>query len=159
MMAYLAEAGFPVPRVYHASGPDLVMERLAGRDMLTDLSARPWLVRQHARTLASLHDRLHAIAAPPSLRAQSGPGDRMMHPRPRLRAAVIRLGWGSGRLALLHPRERRERLRDRDFRATQVACLQSLRKTWVAAATVVAVRRWRHRPSQGGGWAVLSRAR
>ena len=41
MMAYLAEAGFPVPRVYHASGPDLVMERLAGRDMLADLSARP----------------------------------------------------------------------------------------------------------------------
>ena len=28
MMAYLAEAGFPVPGVYHASGPDLVLERL-----------------------------------------------------------------------------------------------------------------------------------
>ncbi len=79
MMAYLAEAGFPVPRVYHVSGPDLVMERLAGRDMLADLSARPWLVRQHARTLAGLHDRLHAIAAPPSLREQFGPGDRMLH--------------------------------------------------------------------------------
>jgi hypothetical protein len=52
VMAYLAEAGFPVPRVYDASGPDLVMERLAGRDMLADLSGRPWLVRQHARTLA-----------------------------------------------------------------------------------------------------------
>ena len=79
VMAYLAEAGFPVPRVYHASGPDLVMERLAGRDMLADLAARPWLARQHARTLAGLHDRLHAIAAPPSLRAQFGPGDRMLH--------------------------------------------------------------------------------
>jgi hypothetical protein len=79
MMAYLAEAGFPVPRVYHASGPDLVMERLAGRDMLADLAGRPWLARQHARTLAGLHDRLHAIAAPPSLRAQFGPGDRMLH--------------------------------------------------------------------------------
>ena len=79
VMAYLAEAGFPVPRVYHASGPDLVMERLAGRDMLADLAGRPWLARQHARTLAGLHDRLHAIAAPPSLRAQFGPGDRMLH--------------------------------------------------------------------------------
>jgi aminoglycoside phosphotransferase (APT) family kinase protein len=79
VMAYLAEAGFPVPRVYHASGPDLVMERLAGRDMLADLAGRPWLARQHARTLAGLHDRLHAIAAPPSLRARFGPGDRMLH--------------------------------------------------------------------------------
>ncbi len=79
VMAYLAEAGFPVPAVYDASGPDLVMERLAGRDMLADLSGRPWLVRRHARTLAGLHDRLHAIAAPPSLRAQFGPGDRVLH--------------------------------------------------------------------------------
>ena len=55
------------------------MERLAGRDMLADLSGRPWLVRQHARTLAGLHDRLHAIAAPPSLRARFGPGDQMLH--------------------------------------------------------------------------------
>jgi aminoglycoside phosphotransferase (APT) family kinase protein len=79
VMAYLAEAGFPVPRVYDANGPDLVLERLAGRDMLADLSGRPWLVRQHARTLAGLHDRLHAIAAPPSLQAQFGPGDRVLH--------------------------------------------------------------------------------
>jgi aminoglycoside phosphotransferase (APT) family kinase protein len=78
-MAYLAEAGFPVPAVYDASGPDLVMERLAGRDMLADLSGRPWLVRRHAATLAGLHDRLHAIAAPPSLRAAFGPGDRVLH--------------------------------------------------------------------------------
>jgi aminoglycoside phosphotransferase (APT) family kinase protein len=79
VMAYLAEAGFPVPRVYDASGPDLVMERLDGRDMLADLSSRPWLVRQHAQTLAGLHDRLHAIAAPASLQARFGPGDRILH--------------------------------------------------------------------------------
>jgi aminoglycoside phosphotransferase (APT) family kinase protein len=79
MMEYLAESGFPVPRIYDVSGPDLVMERLHGRDMLADLSSRPWLAGRHARTLAGLHDRLHAIAAPPSLRAQFGPGDRMLH--------------------------------------------------------------------------------
>jgi aminoglycoside phosphotransferase (APT) family kinase protein len=79
VMAYLAEAGFPVPRVYDASGPDLVMERLGGRDMLADLSRRPWLVRRHARTLAGLHDRLHAITAPSWLRTQFGPGDRVLH--------------------------------------------------------------------------------
>jgi len=79
VMAYLAGAGFPVPRVHDASGPDLVLERLAGRDMLADLSARPWLARRHARTLAGLHDRLHAITAPPSLRAPFGPGGLVLH--------------------------------------------------------------------------------
>jgi len=79
VMTYLAQAGFPVPRVYDASGPDLVMERLGGRDMLADLSRRPWLVRQHAYTLARLHDRLHAITAPSSLQTRFGPGDRMLH--------------------------------------------------------------------------------
>lgn len=79
LMTYLAGAGFPVPRVYDASGPDLVMERLQGRDMLADLAARPWLAGQHARTLAGLHDRLHEIAAPSSLAQRYGAGDRVLH--------------------------------------------------------------------------------
>jgi len=79
LMVYLAGSGFPVPRVYDASGPDLVMERLQGRDMLADLAVRPWLVRQHARTLAGLHDRLHEIAAPSSLSERHGAGDRVLH--------------------------------------------------------------------------------
>jgi aminoglycoside phosphotransferase (APT) family kinase protein len=79
VMTYLAEAGFPVPRVYDASGPDLVMERLQGRDMLADLASRPWLVRRHARALAGLHDRLHQITAPPSLPQRYGSGDRVLH--------------------------------------------------------------------------------
>lgn len=79
VMTYLAQAGFPVPRVYDASGPDLILERLTGRDMLADLLARPWLARRHAATLARLHDRLHAIAAPPALRVAFPPGDRVLH--------------------------------------------------------------------------------
>jgi aminoglycoside phosphotransferase (APT) family kinase protein len=79
VMTYLAQAGFPVPRVYDASGPDLVLERLTGPDMLADLVARPWLARRHAATLARLHDQLHAIAAPPSLRTAFPPGDRVLH--------------------------------------------------------------------------------
>jgi len=55
------------------------MERLRGRDMLADLAARPWLVRQHARTLAGLHDRLHDLPAPPSLPQRYGAGDRVLH--------------------------------------------------------------------------------
>ena len=95
VMAHLAGAGYPVPRVYDASGPDLVMERLDGRDMLADLSSRPWLVRQYARTLAKLHDRLHAIVAPPSLAQQFGPGDRILH-----------LDLHPGNVLLVHGRDR-----------------------------------------------------
>src|SRR5215471_16630565 len=72
LMTYLAQAGFPVPKVYDSSGPDLVMERIRGRDMLADLGRRPWLVRRHARSLAELHDRLHQIPAPPGLRERYG---------------------------------------------------------------------------------------
>ncbi|MGH3394366.1 MAG: phosphotransferase [Streptosporangiaceae bacterium] len=79
VMTYLAEAGFPVPRIYDADGPDLVMERLKGRDMLADLASRPWLVRRHARALAGLHDRLHQIPAPPSLPERHGSGGRVLH--------------------------------------------------------------------------------
>lgn len=79
LMTYLAQAGFPVPRVYDSSGPDLVMERIQGRDMLADLGRQPWLVRRHARSLAALHDRLHQIPAPPGLRERYGSGDRVVH--------------------------------------------------------------------------------
>jgi aminoglycoside phosphotransferase (APT) family kinase protein len=78
VMAYVAGTGFPVPAVYDADGADLLMERLDGGDMLTDLGRRPWRARRHARTLAGLHDRLHTIAAPAGLPA-FGPGDRVLH--------------------------------------------------------------------------------
>jgi aminoglycoside phosphotransferase (APT) family kinase protein len=78
-MTYLAQAGYPVPRVYDASGPDLIMQRLDGHDMLADLMRRPWQARRHAATLARLHDQLHVIAAPPALPVRFGPGDRVLH--------------------------------------------------------------------------------
>jgi aminoglycoside phosphotransferase (APT) family kinase protein len=78
IMAYLAAAGYPVPAVHEASGPDLVLDRLSGRDMLADLMAAPWRVRQHASTLARLHDQLHEITAPASLR-RFAEGDRVLH--------------------------------------------------------------------------------
>jgi aminoglycoside phosphotransferase (APT) family kinase protein len=79
MMRYLGQAGYPVPAVYDADGPDLVMERLDGRDMLSDVSRRPWLLRQHARTLGDLHNRLHQIAAPPGWPQVVGSGDTVLH--------------------------------------------------------------------------------
>jgi aminoglycoside phosphotransferase (APT) family kinase protein len=79
MMLHLGKAGYPVPAVYDADGPDLVMERLDGRDMLADVSRRPWLARRHARTLADLHNRLHQIAAPAGWPQAVGPGGTVLH--------------------------------------------------------------------------------
>ncbi len=79
MMRHLGQAGYPVPAVYDADGSDLVMERLDGRDMLADVSRRPWLARRHARTLADLHNRLHQIAAPPGWPQVVGPGAAVLH--------------------------------------------------------------------------------
>jgi len=78
-MTYLAQAGFPVPKVYDADGRDLVMERLDGREMLAELGSKPWLARRYGRLLASLHDRLHEIRAPAGLPTPFGPGDRVLH--------------------------------------------------------------------------------
>jgi aminoglycoside phosphotransferase (APT) family kinase protein len=79
VMRHLDEAGFPVPKVYDADGPDLIMERLDGRDMLAELGRKPWLVRPYGRLLAELHNRLHEIQAPPGLAKAFEPGDRMLH--------------------------------------------------------------------------------
>src|SRR5215472_13215718 len=79
LMRYLREAGYPVPEVFAVDGPDLVMQRLDGRDMLADLASRPWRAAAHARTLARLHDQLHQIAAPAGLARPVGPGGRVLH--------------------------------------------------------------------------------
>ncbi|WP_052852480.1 phosphotransferase [Streptomyces avicenniae] len=64
LMAYVAEHGYPVPRVHDVDGADMVMERLAGPTMVEVLARRPWRVRRLGRQLGALHDRLHAIPAP-----------------------------------------------------------------------------------------------
>jgi aminoglycoside phosphotransferase (APT) family kinase protein len=79
IMQYLDQAGFPVPKVYDADGPDLVMERLDGPDMLSELGRRPWTIGRYGKTLADLHNRLHQITAPPGLREMFGPGDKVLH--------------------------------------------------------------------------------
>ena len=79
IMTYLAAVGYPVPRVYDVDGPDLVMERLDGPEMLADLASKPWLAWKYGRILAGLHDRLHVIEAPPGLRTGFGPGRAVLH--------------------------------------------------------------------------------
>lgn len=64
LMRYVRKWGYPVPEVYEVSGPDMVMDRVDGPTMLKDLGTRPWMLWQHARTLAKLHRQLHSIPAP-----------------------------------------------------------------------------------------------
>lgn len=74
LMRYLGASGYPVPKVYDADGREMVLERLDGVDMLTDLGRRPWLIPRHACTLADLHNRLHQIATPSGLPEAGGLG-------------------------------------------------------------------------------------
>ena len=76
IMRHVLERGYPAPRVFDVSGPDLTLERIDGPTMLDDLRRRPWGFRTHARTLARLHRELHAIAPPDFLR---GEGDAILH--------------------------------------------------------------------------------
>ena len=79
VMGYVLEHDFPVPRVFEISGTDMVMERVDGIPMLKDFSRRPWRLFRHARTLAELHTRLHAIPPPPWLRPKLGGGGAIVH--------------------------------------------------------------------------------
>lgn len=79
LMRYLRGQGFPVPEVFDADGPDLVMEKIDGHSMLAAVSRRPWTLGRQATTLASLHERLHAVPAPDWLPAPLGDGPTVVH--------------------------------------------------------------------------------
>ena len=53
--------GFPVPLVHEVRPDALVLERIDGPTMGQALTRRPWEVLLHVRSLADLHERLHAI--------------------------------------------------------------------------------------------------
>ncbi len=81
-MRYVAEQGFPVPRVHEVSpdGTELVMERIEGMTMINALAREPWTLARHGATLARLHRELHELAAPEWLGPFApAPGDRVGH--------------------------------------------------------------------------------
>jgi tRNA A-37 threonylcarbamoyl transferase component Bud32 len=63
-MRHCAAHGYPVPEVFDADGPDIVMQRLDGPTMLRELSARPWTMRSKAKLLAALIDQLGGVPLP-----------------------------------------------------------------------------------------------
>ena len=61
VMRAVRAAGYPVPEVFEVDGPDMVMARVAGVDMVKDIERRPWRARRNGRILADLHRRLSEI--------------------------------------------------------------------------------------------------
>jgi aminoglycoside phosphotransferase (APT) family kinase protein len=81
-MEFVYAHGFPVPRVdeVSADGLELIMERIAGQNMIDSLTAAPWKAKRFGRVLAGLHAKLHELVAPEWLDpAPSGHGDRLLH--------------------------------------------------------------------------------
>jgi aminoglycoside phosphotransferase (APT) family kinase protein len=66
VMRAVRAAGYPVPEVFEVDGSDLVMERVAGVDMVKDIERRPWRARHYGAMLAELHRRLREIPIDPS---------------------------------------------------------------------------------------------
>jgi aminoglycoside phosphotransferase (APT) family kinase protein len=79
IISWASEHGVPVPEVFDAAGPDIVMERVDGPTMLADMARRPWRLFRHAATLALLHQQVHAAPGPGWLRAPFGDGDALLH--------------------------------------------------------------------------------
>jgi Ser/Thr protein kinase RdoA (MazF antagonist) len=77
-MRYARAQGYPVPEVIAVSGTDLVLERVAGPEMMDALMTGAMSIDAAAAQLATLHHRLHAIAAPDWLPLR-GDGDRLLH--------------------------------------------------------------------------------
>lgn len=76
-MAHAAQHGFPVPEVHRAEGSELEMARLHGPTMLDAALDGRITPEETARTLAELHERLHAL--PPRPGPASSEQDRLLH--------------------------------------------------------------------------------
>lgn len=83
LMNHLVDLGYPVPAVHDVDGTDMVLERLHGPTMTAAASRAPHRVTAYARTLADLHNRLHAVPAPSWLARvdghETGSDDRVVH--------------------------------------------------------------------------------
>jgi aminoglycoside phosphotransferase (APT) family kinase protein len=79
IMSWARGHGVPVPEVFDADGPDIVMERVDGPTMLADLARRPWRLAGHAATLARLHAQVHAVPGLDWLPVPLGDGGSLLH--------------------------------------------------------------------------------
>ncbi|MDQ4011603.1 MAG: phosphotransferase [Actinomycetota bacterium] len=79
VMEHVRGAGYPVPRVYRVGRGEIEMDRVDGLTMLADLLRHPWRLSRHARLLANLHERLHQLPPPPTIRPGPVAGVALVH--------------------------------------------------------------------------------
>jgi len=81
VMQHVRAHGFPAPEVFDAAGPDLVMQRLDGPTMHSDVGRSPQRLFAHAALLADLHRLLHAVPVLDGLRRPFGaaPAESILH--------------------------------------------------------------------------------
>jgi aminoglycoside phosphotransferase (APT) family kinase protein len=79
VISWAGAHGVPVPEVFDAAGPDIVMEKVEGPTMLADLARRPWRLLRHATLLARLHQQVHAAPGLDRLREPFGDGPALLH--------------------------------------------------------------------------------
>lgn len=67
------DAGLPVPAPYDVINVEgragLIMDRVDGPDLLTEMGKKPWVVPRAARVTGELHAQLHGVQAPRDLRS------------------------------------------------------------------------------------------
>ena len=121
-MEHARAHGYPVPAARALSDTDIVMERVerARRCSTTSCAARGRM-RRHAETLAQLHKRLHAIAAPSWL---AGPARR--------RQALLHLDLHPDNVILGRARPGRDRLAQRRARARPPRTSRTRGSCWPA---------------------------
>jgi aminoglycoside phosphotransferase (APT) family kinase protein len=81
-MEFVHAHGYPVPEVdqVSADGTELIMEKIAGVNMIDALTATPWKAKRFGRLLADLHNELHELSAPEWLpAAPCGVGTQLLH--------------------------------------------------------------------------------
>lgn len=79
-MRHVRQHGYPVPNVHSVSGAEMVMDRVDGRSLLTELAARPWRAPRVGRTMADLHRRLADVPIDGvEMRVSSEPVEAIVH--------------------------------------------------------------------------------
>src|ERR1039458_5746159 len=81
-MEFVHAHGYPIPRVDEVSpdGTELILERIAGVNMIDALGTTPWKAKRFGRVLADLHTQLHDLTAPEwVLPASIGAGTQLLH--------------------------------------------------------------------------------
>ena len=78
-MVHARKHGVPVPEVFDAQGPDLLLERVDGPTMADSLARRPWALASYAQQLADVHAAVHRAPGLDWLAHPFGPGESLLH--------------------------------------------------------------------------------